>query len=53
MTQDYLPRDPETLSWEEGCQHERKKQSVGISKAEVRATEQNLVSDDAGSYLVS
>lgn len=52
VTQDYLPQDPGTPSWEEGCQRERKRQSVGISEAKIRATEQNLVSEDAGSYLV-
>lgn len=52
MTQDYLPQDAVTLSWEEECQRERKWQSMVTSKAKVGAAEQNLAHENAGSYLV-
>lgn len=39
------------LSWEEGVS-DRKRQSVGISKAEAGAAEQDLASESAGSHLV-
>lgn len=51
VTPDYLPQGPVTVLGGR-CQSERKWPSVGISKAEAGAAEQNPASESAGSYLV-
>lgn len=51
VTQGYLPQGPVTVLGGR-CPSERKRQSVGIAKAEAGAAEQNLASESAGSCLV-